>query len=57
MALEFANELGLALDGARLYAFGMNTPNTIYTGPFFAYDWRDFQFFAQMDEARTRGKS
>lgn len=36
VAIEFANELGLALDGDRLYAFGMNTPNTVYTGPFFA---------------------
>jgi hypothetical protein len=40
VAIEFANELGLALDGDRLYAFGMSTPNTVYTGPFFAFDWR-----------------
>ena len=32
VAIEFANEL--ALDGDRLYAFGINTPNTLYTGPF-----------------------
>jgi hypothetical protein len=53
VAIEFANELGLALDGDRLYAFGMNTPNTVYTSPFFAYDWRDYHFFAQMDEAQV----
>ena len=29
----------------------MNTPNTVYTGPFFAFDWRDYHFFAQLDEA------
>ena len=27
-------ELALDLDGDRLYAFGMNTPNTVYTGSF-----------------------
>jgi hypothetical protein len=53
VAIEFANELGLALDGDRLYAFGMNTPNTVYTGPFFAFDWRDYSYFAQLDEAQV----
>jgi hypothetical protein len=53
VAIEFANELGLALDGDRLYAFGMNTPNTVYTGPFFAFDWRDYNYFAQLDEAQV----
>lgn len=53
VAIEFANELGLGLDGDRLYAFGMNTPNTLYTGPFFAFDCRDFHFFAQMGEAQV----
>jgi hypothetical protein len=52
VAIEFANELALDLDGDRLYAFGMNTPNTIYTGPFLNYDWRGFNFFAQLDEAQ-----
>jgi hypothetical protein len=32
VAIEFTNELGLLLDGDRLYALGMNTPNTVYTG-------------------------
>jgi len=40
VAIEFANELALDLDGDRHYAFGMNTPNTVYTGPVFNYDWR-----------------
>jgi hypothetical protein len=53
VAIEFANELGLALDGDRMYAFGMNTPNTVYTGPFFAFDWRDYSYFAQLDEAQV----
>ena len=53
VAIEFANELGLALDGDRLYAFGMNTPNTVYTGPFLAFDWRDYSYFAQLDEAQV----
>jgi hypothetical protein len=30
VAIEFADEGPLDLDGDRLYAFGMNTPNTIY---------------------------
>lgn len=30
VAIEFANELELSLDGDRLYAFGMNTPNTVH---------------------------
>ena len=30
----------------------MNTPNTIYTGPHFAYDWRDRSYFAEPDEAQ-----
>ena len=34
VAIEFANEGPLDLDGDRLYAFGMNTPNTVYNGPF-----------------------
>jgi hypothetical protein len=37
----------------RLYAFGMNTPNTVSTGPFFAFDWRDYHYFAQFDEAQV----
>jgi len=53
VAIEFANEVALDLDGDRLYAFGMNTPNTIYTGPFINYDWRGFSYFAQPDEAQV----
>jgi hypothetical protein len=33
--------------------FGMNTPNTAYTGPFFAFGWRDHHFIAQLDEAQV----
>jgi hypothetical protein len=50
VAIEFANEGPLDLDGDRLYAFGMNTPNTVYNGPFIAHDWRGFGYFAQLDE-------
>ncbi|HJQ38511.1 MAG TPA: N-acetylmuramoyl-L-alanine amidase [Thermoanaerobaculia bacterium] len=53
VAIEFANELALDLDGDRLYAFGMNTPNTLYTGPFFHYGWRGHSYFAQLDEAQV----
>ena len=53
VAIEFANELALDLDGDRLYAFGMNTPNTIYNGPFITYDWRGSQHFAQLDEPQV----
>lgn len=53
VAIELANELGLALDGDRLHAFGMNTPNTVYTGPSFPYDWRGSRHYAQLDEAQV----
>ena len=53
VAIEFANELALDLDGDRLYAFGMNTPNTVYTGPFLAHDWRGSRYFAQLDEKQV----
>lgn len=39
VAIEFANELRLQLDSDQLYAFGMNTPNTVYTGPYLTYQW------------------
>jgi len=53
VAIEFANEGPLDLDGDRLYAFGMNTPNTVYNGPFITHDWRGFNFFAQLDEPQV----
>ncbi|HYK05961.1 MAG TPA: N-acetylmuramoyl-L-alanine amidase [Thermoanaerobaculia bacterium] len=53
VAIEFANEGGLSLDGDRLHAFGMNTPNTVYTGPVLSHEWRGFNFFAQLDEAQV----
>jgi hypothetical protein len=31
----------------------MNTPNTMHTGPFIPYDWRGFNFFAQLDEPQV----
>lgn len=52
VAIEFANELGLTLDGDRFYAFGMQTPNTIYTGRVMSEEWRGFQHFAQFGEAQ-----
>jgi hypothetical protein len=53
VAIEFANELALDIDGDRVYAFGMNTPNTAYTGSFLNYDWRGSRYFAQLDEAQV----
>jgi N-acetylmuramoyl-L-alanine amidase len=53
VAIEFANELVLTLDGERLHAFGMNTPETIYRGLHFTSDWRGERFFAELDEAQV----
>lgn len=53
VAIEFANELALQLDGDQLHAFGMSTPNTVYTGPFLTYQWRGHHHFAQLDEAQV----
>jgi hypothetical protein len=50
VVIEFANELALDLDGNRFYAFGMITPNTVYTGPFLSLDWRGSKCFGQLDE-------
>lgn len=49
VAIELANELGLVQDGDNLHAFGMNTPNTLYDGPHFRYEWRGFDHFADFD--------
>lgn len=46
VAVEFANEGPLEFDGNRLHAFGKITPATVYTGPFFSYDWRGHGQFA-----------
>lgn len=43
----------LGLDGDRLYAFAMNTPDTVYTGLHFAADWREGNFFAELDELQV----
>jgi hypothetical protein len=53
VAIEFANEGPLELDGDKLYAFCMNTPNTRYTGESINFDCRGFSYFAQMDEAQV----
>ena len=53
VAIELANEGPLTLDGDRLYAFGMNTPDTIYTGFDFTADWRGATHFAELDEAQV----
>jgi hypothetical protein len=53
VAIEFANELAVRPDGNRCYAFGMDTPNTIYTGPVLIQEWRGFDYFAQLDEAQV----
>ncbi len=52
VAIELANEGALSLDGDRLYAFGIHTPNTVYEGPHFAYEWRERSWFAEPDEAQ-----
>ena len=52
VAIEFANELALSLDGDRYYAFDMHTPNTVYYGPVLTQEWRGFHHFAQFDEAQ-----
>src|SRR3954465_5266603 len=53
VAIEFANEGPLSIDGDRLYAFGIHTPNTIYTGPHFAFEWRERSYFAEPDERNS----
>ena len=53
VAIELANELALTLDGDRLYAFGIQTPDTAYEGVHFAGEWRGEKFFAEMDEPQV----
>lgn len=53
VAIEFANEGALDLDGDRLYAFGKITPNTVYTGSSLTFEWRGQHFFAQLDEIQV----
>ena len=53
VAIEFANELALDLDGDRLHAFGMNTPETVYRGLHFTSDWRGERYFAELDEQQV----
>ena len=53
VAIELANEGPLTLDGDRLHAFGFNTPDTIYTGYHLAAEWRDDNYFAELDEAQV----
>src|SRR5690242_19997174 len=52
VAIELANEGRFSMDADRLYAFGIHTPNTIYTGPHFAFEWRERSYFADFDEAQ-----
>lgn len=52
VGIEFANELGLSLDGDRLYAFDYNTPNTVYEGNYFMKQWRGHRYWARLDEAQ-----
>jgi hypothetical protein len=51
--VEFANEGALMLDGDRLYAFGMSTPNTVYIGQHVAAEWRGESVFANLDERQV----
>ena len=52
VAIEFANELDLILDGDRLYAFGQISPGTQYRGRYVTADWRGGTHFAALDEAQ-----
>lgn len=52
VAIELANELALTRKGDRLYAFGQETADTVYTGAFFAREWRGSSWFAEPDEAQ-----
>lgn len=52
VGIEFANELGLSLDGSGLHAFGYNTPNTLYTGEYFMKNWKGHKYWARMDDAQ-----
>lgn len=53
VGIEFANELGLSLDGDKLYAFDYNTPNTVYTGDYFMRQWRGHRYWARLDEVQV----
>jgi hypothetical protein len=53
VAIEFANEGPLTLEGDRLYAFGQITPNTRYNGKYFTADWRGQKYFAELDESQV----
>ncbi|MEO8378438.1 MAG: N-acetylmuramoyl-L-alanine amidase [Acidobacteriota bacterium] len=53
VAIELANELALSREEDRYYAFGMETPTTIYSGVVLAQKWRGFDYFAQLDEVQV----
>jgi hypothetical protein len=53
VAIELANELALTLDGDRLHAFGMITPDTAYRGLHFTGEWRGEGYFAELDEVQV----
>jgi N-acetylmuramoyl-L-alanine amidase-like protein len=53
VAIEFASELTLDLDGDRLYAFGMPATNALYIGPYLTHDWRGSRYHAQLDEPQV----
>lgn len=52
VAIEFANEVALELDGDRFHAFGALSPTTVYTGKVLSSPWRGYQHFAEADEAQ-----
>lgn len=53
VGIEFANELGLAEDNGKLYAFGSNSANAVYTGASLQQDWRTHKYWARLDEAQV----
>ena len=53
VGIELANELCLIPDNGKLYAFDKISKNTEYVGPVLQQDWRDFEFWAKLDEPQV----
>jgi hypothetical protein len=50
VGIEFANELVLQKSGDKYYAFGKVSENTEYTGQTFRQPWRDWEYWAALEE-------
>lgn len=53
VGIELANELNLAKNGSKYYAFDKITPNTEYVGKVVATTWRGSKFFAALDDVQV----